>query len=196
MTKLPVLLPSYSDDIDGIDIATPCEVAWDSLRGDARVRHCGKCKQNVYNIEAMSRGEALRLVAAGEGRVCLRIFRRPDGTVVTADCRSRLRAARARGIGAFMAVLVVAGLAQLAAMAFGLLDLRRLTHQGRTMGAPAPVRMVSVTPPGLPTTSAPPPPVARGPEKERLRAIAAPRLTGVPRLMGKIRRGPVTTPLR
>jgi hypothetical protein len=187
MTKLPVL-PSYSDDIDGVDIATPCEVAWDSLRGDARVRHCSQCKQNVYNIEAMSRGEALRLVAAREGRVCLRIFRRPDGTVVTADCWSRLRAARARGLGAFVAVLVVAGLAELVAMAFGLLGLRRLTDQARTMGAPAPVPSVSVTPPGLPTTGVPT--AWRGPGEERLGEIAAPRL------MGKIRRGPVTTPRR
>jgi hypothetical protein len=192
MTKLPVL-PSYPDDIDGLDIATPCEVAWDSLRGDARVRHCGKCKQNVYNIEAMSRGEALRLVAAGEGRVCLRIFRRPDGTVVTADCWSRLRAARARGIGAFVAVLVVAGLAELAAMAFGLMGLRRLTDHGRTMGAPPPVPMLSVTPPGPPTTGVPP--LVRGPGEARPGEIASARLTA-PRLMGKIRRGSVTTPVR
>src|SRR3954469_12302446 len=99
MIKLPVFpapapAPARPDEIDALEIATPCEVPWDSLAGGVRVRHCGKCKQNVYNIEAMSRGEALRLVAAREGRVCLRIFRRPDGTVVTADCWSRLRAAR------------------------------------------------------------------------------------------------------
>jgi hypothetical protein len=156
MTKLPIL-PARPDEIDGLEIATPCEIPWDSLAGDARVRHCGKCKQNVYNIEAMSRGEALRLVAAREGRVCLRIFRRPDGTVVTADCWSRLRAARARGLGAFVAVLVVAGLAELAAMAFGLLGLRRLTDGGRTMGAVAPVPTVSVPRPGAPPPAIVPP---------------------------------------
>lgn len=146
MTK-PSLLPSRPDEIDGLEIATPCQVPWDSLPGGARVRHCGKCKQNVYNIEAMSRGEALRLVAAREGQVCLRIFRRPDGTVVTAGCWSRLRAARARGVSAFLAVLVVAALAELAAMAVGILGLRRLTDSARTMGALESARIAPVAVP-------------------------------------------------
>jgi hypothetical protein len=53
-----------------------------STPGDGRTRFCGQCRQNVYNVEAMSRGEARRLIAAREGRVCVRILRRPDGTVV------------------------------------------------------------------------------------------------------------------
>jgi hypothetical protein len=188
MTKLPVL-PSRPDEIDGLEIATPCEVAWDSLAGDARVRHCGKCRQNVYNIEAMTRGDALRLVAAREGRVCLRIFRRPDGTVVTADCWSRLRAARARGFGAFLAILVVAGLAELAAMAFGIFGLRRLMDGGRTMGgAPVPVPTVSA-----PTSVEPQPaPPSVPPDDWRM---DPPRLPAG-HLMGGIRRSPVKVPRR
>lgn len=115
------------DELDRVEIATPCEVPWDSLVGDDRVRHCGRCRQNVYNVEAMPRTEALRLIERGEGRLCWRLFRRPDGTVVTSDCWSRLKAARRRGTWAFLAVLVVAGWAEIAALFVGLSGLRRWT---------------------------------------------------------------------
>ncbi len=123
------------DAVDQIEIASPCAVSWSSMRGDDRVRFCGQCRQNVYNVEGFGRAEARRLVAEGEGRRCVRILRRPDGTVVTADCWARLRAARRRGLLPFVATLLVVGWAELVAMRFGLDGLRRL---GTRPPAPAP----------------------------------------------------------
>lgn len=108
--------------LEDIQIATPCQVPWDSLRGDDRVRACGRCQKNVYNVSEMTRVEALSLIRRHEGRVCLRIHRRPDGTVVTGDCWSRLRAARRRGLLSFVAVLLAIAWMQLvggARVAFG-----------------------------------------------------------------------------
>ncbi len=111
--------------MDQIVIASPCTVPWSSMPGDDRVRFCGRCRQNVYNVEGFGRAEARRLVAEGEGRLCVRILRRTDGTVVTADCWARLRAARRRGIAAFLAMLLVVGWTELVAIRFGLDGLRR-----------------------------------------------------------------------
>jgi hypothetical protein len=139
------------DVVDQVIISSPCTVPWEGMRGDDRVRFCGQCRQNVYNVESLDRGEARRLIAAREGRVCLRILRRDDGTVVTADCWTRLRAARRRGVVAFVAMLVVVGFAQLWAMRFGL---RTLT--GAEMGAPPshariePPAVGGIAPPSLP----------------------------------------------
>ena len=111
------------DAIDQIEISSPCTVSWDEMRaagGDGRVRFCGQCRQNVYNVEAMSRVEARRLIAAREGRVCVRILRRPDGTVVTADCWARLRAARRRGFLPFLGMMVLVGFTELIAIGVGL----------------------------------------------------------------------------
>jgi hypothetical protein len=128
------------DVVDEVAIASPCTVSWDGMRGDDRVRFCGQCRQNVYNVEALDRGAARRLIEAREGRVCLRILRRDDGTVVTADCWTRLRAARRRGVLAFVAMLIVVGFAQLCAMRFGLRALSgdRSPIGHTTMGAPPP----------------------------------------------------------
>ncbi|HEY4395513.1 MAG TPA: hypothetical protein VGP64_15690 [Polyangia bacterium] len=123
------------DAIDQIEIKSPCTVSWDEMRpsgGDGRVRFCGQCRQNVYNVEAMSRGEAHRLIAVREGRVCVRILRRPDGTVVTADCWARLRAARRRGLLPFVGMLLLVGFTELIAIGAGLARLEGM------LGGPPP----------------------------------------------------------
>lgn len=56
------------------------------MEGDDRSRFCGLCQLNVYNVEGLSREEALDLIGTSEGRLCLRLARRSDGTILTKDC--------------------------------------------------------------------------------------------------------------
>ncbi|MCY1016413.1 hypothetical protein [Pyxidicoccus sp. MSG2] len=77
-----------------LTIATPCQMRWDEMTGDARVRHCGACRLNVYNVSEMSTSEVEALLQPG-GSVCARVYRRSDGTVVTGDCRRVWREQRA-----------------------------------------------------------------------------------------------------
>jgi hypothetical protein len=56
------------------------------MHGDDKVRHCGDCAKNVYNLAGMTRFDAQLLLEQTEGRVCIRMFRRHDGTVLTSDC--------------------------------------------------------------------------------------------------------------
>ena len=80
-------LPRQPTCLDKIYIANPCKVAWDDMEGaDDRVRRCLTCKSNVYNISGMTRYSAEKLLTSTEGRLCGRIYRRFDGTVLTADC--------------------------------------------------------------------------------------------------------------
>lgn len=84
MVSLPTL-----DALDGLTIPVACTVPWDSMLGDDRTRFCGQCKQNVHDVSELTRAEALRLVSAGPDVPCLRLFRRPDGRVMTADCATK-----------------------------------------------------------------------------------------------------------
>jgi len=72
--------------LDVIDVARPCPADWNEMRGNERVRFCKHCSLHVYNLSAMTRREAERLVAETEGRLCARFYRRADGTVITGDC--------------------------------------------------------------------------------------------------------------
>ena len=81
---------------DRLRIASPCPISWDSMTGDNRVRFCGHCQLNVYNISELSRSEAQKLIASTEGGLCARLFRRDDGTILTKDCPVGLRALRRR----------------------------------------------------------------------------------------------------
>lgn len=60
--------------------------------GGDRVRFCGQCELNVYNLSAMSTLEAESLIARTEGRLCVRYYRRKDGSIITQDCPVGLRA--------------------------------------------------------------------------------------------------------
>lgn len=66
------------------------------MAGNDEVRFCGLCNLNVYNISAMTAGEAQRLIARTEGRLCAKLYRRADGTVITADCPVGWRALKRR----------------------------------------------------------------------------------------------------
>lgn len=69
-----------------ISVASPCKRDWNKMTGDDRSRYCSDCKLNVYNLSAMSQAELDDMVKQKEGRVCVRFFSRPDGTVLTRDC--------------------------------------------------------------------------------------------------------------
>ena len=100
--------------LDDIRIATPCDASWDEMPGDDRVRSCSACSRSVYNIAAMTSAEVAALIAGREGRVCGRIFRRADGTVLTSDCGAESAPAAPRrrrrvvGLTLVLAALAVA----------------------------------------------------------------------------------------
>lgn len=75
--------------LEEIKIARPCRADWDAMSGDQRARFCGMCHKNVYDISRMSRVEAENLIREKEGRLCVRLYRRADGTVITSDCPGR-----------------------------------------------------------------------------------------------------------
>jgi hypothetical protein len=155
-------LPVISNDrdvLDRIEIPLPCHVPWADMTGDDRIRFCGDCHQNVYNVAMFTRAEATRLLNDSSGRVCLRIFRRPDGTVITDDCRARLRAARKRGLLIFAGTLVIVFWAQICAQFVGLMGLRRVVDGVRTQGEAPTMPMAGAVAPMPPP---PPPPVEMG----------------------------------
>lgn len=79
-------MKKYSNPLDNIKIASPCPADWNEMRGDARRRHCLQCGLNVYNLSDMTRDEAESFLINSEGRVCVKYYRRKDGTVLTQDC--------------------------------------------------------------------------------------------------------------
>ena len=76
----------FYSPLDDVRVASPCSADWDSMYGDDVKRFCKECKLNVYNLSGMTREEAERLVTNAEGRLCIRFYKRPDGTIITQDC--------------------------------------------------------------------------------------------------------------
>ena len=83
-------------DINSLRVASPCHVGWDSMHGGDRERMCDQCGLSVYNLEGLDQTEIFDLITERRERVCVRLRRRADGTVMTRDCPRGLAAYRKR----------------------------------------------------------------------------------------------------
>ena len=89
-------MQKFTNPLDGVRVAAPCRADWEKMAGDERMRYCGQCSLHVYNLSGMTRKEAEVLVANAEGRLCVRFYRRADGTILTRNCPAGLRALKRR----------------------------------------------------------------------------------------------------
>jgi hypothetical protein len=80
--------------LNGLRVASPCDASWEEMEGDDLVRFCQHCQKNVYNLSGMSRREAAEFVRETEGKLCVRFYRRRDGTLLTDNCPVGFRGAR------------------------------------------------------------------------------------------------------
>lgn len=104
-------------NLTNIRIASPCPVEWEKMLGDERVRHCAECNLNVYNLSAMTERQVRELIQDSRGkRLCGRLYRRADGTVLTQDCPWSLRAL-ARKVSRLGAAVLTAVMGVTVAMA-------------------------------------------------------------------------------
>ena len=130
-----------TDVINRLRVSSPCPISWEQMTGNERVRFCQVCNLNVYNIAELTRREAAALVSESEGRICARLFRRGDGTVITRDCPVGLRAVRRRV--ARRTAAVFAAITSICASAFSYPASRALS--ARSTGRDSVVRNAAYT---------------------------------------------------
>lgn len=98
-------MPVYTNPLEHVKVAAPCPADWSKMVGDERVRYCDQCSLHVYNLSGMSRREAEALVTNAEGGLCVRYYRRPDGTILTQNCPVGLSALKRRAAHAATATM-------------------------------------------------------------------------------------------
>jgi len=86
----------FTGKLNNVRIAAPCPADWDSMYGNERVRFCEQCQLNVYNLSDMSRAEAEELIGRAEGGLCVRYYKRSDGSILTQNCPVGLRRLKRR----------------------------------------------------------------------------------------------------
>lgn len=159
--------------LDDVEVATPCHASWNAMAGDDRVRFCGSCQKNVYNLSSMSTAEAEEFVEKTEGEACIRFYRRADGTMLTSDCPEGAKARRfRRRVSAAVGGIAIAGtgLVSLAGMSMqGQMELPDRARKTPTIQHHAFDQPVTPSDPHLqPVTRPPvpsPPPVSSAPKK-------------------------------
>ena len=119
--------------LEGIRIAAPCTQDWDAMDGNGRVRHCGQCDKQVFNLSGMTRADAEVLVRERAGTMCVRLYQREDGTVLTSDCPVGVR--RRLTARALMSVATTALLGGLALLGLGVKKRADPATKGHTTSA-------------------------------------------------------------
>ncbi|MET0647429.1 MAG: hypothetical protein ABW208_12495 [Pyrinomonadaceae bacterium] len=98
-------MPTYTNPLEQVRVAAPCQSDWEKMVGDERVRCCDSCSLHVYNLSGMTRREAEALVTNSESRLCVRFYRRADGTILTRNCPVGLSALKRRAARAATATM-------------------------------------------------------------------------------------------
>jgi hypothetical protein len=154
-------MPGRTISLDTIQVASPCTAAWDDMSGTERMRFCHLCQKTVYNLSVMTRAQAEKLIRQKEGSLCVRLYRRRDGTVLTGDCPVGLRAARRR-MALWLGALAAGFLAVLAWG--GALLGWTITHQPRPRGGTPILNVFDPDPPDCIMGDIAPPEVAPPPQ--------------------------------
>jgi hypothetical protein len=178
-------MPGRTISLETIQVASPCDASWDDMAGTERMRFCHLCQKTVYNLSVMTREQAEKLIRQKEGKMCVRLYKRRDGTVMISDCPVGLRAVRRRAAllvgGAAACLLALVGsAAAFAGMKFAarlsrgagnaILNVVRPEPPDGIMGDICPVG-----PPPPPPNPPPPPPAQRSREPRSGRRAAGPR---------------------
>jgi hypothetical protein len=82
------------------------------MNGGSRERHCQLCDKQVHNFAAMTAREIEKLVLKSEGKLCARITRREDCSLVTLETQPRVSIAAQVAVSASLALSAIAGAAQ------------------------------------------------------------------------------------
>jgi ankyrin repeat protein len=105
------------------------------MTGNEQVRFCEHCNLHVTDLSAMTRQQAMRLVARSQGRLCVRYIQTPDGGVLMKQVPEKLYRIGCRvsrlAAGAFTATLSVAS----------------ATAQSQAEITPRPITPINVTAP-------------------------------------------------
>jgi hypothetical protein len=142
--------------LDSVTIASPCTASWDEMIGDDRSRFCTHCQKDVFNLSALPREEAETFLRERTSEVCVRLYKRADGTVLTSDCPVGVKRKRRRKA----AVAAVGGGLMAAGALFQMASRQQGSREGYMAGAleAMPVETAVPVAPTAPTASTAPEP--------------------------------------
>lgn len=95
--------------LQSVEVAALCDAEWDAMEGDKKKRFCAPCQRFVHNLAELTTAEAEALLLEPD-RVCVRLYRRADGTILTQDCPVGLRRRKRRRLAAAASALALGAL--------------------------------------------------------------------------------------
>ena len=76
-------MTTRKDTLQRLQVASPCQTAWEAMDGDARRRFCLQCNKHVHDFAQLTPREIAGLLRASRGHVCARLTHDGEGRLVT-----------------------------------------------------------------------------------------------------------------
>ena len=70
------------DYLDRLQVTSPCSAEWERMSGDEQQRYCDECQRVVYDFSKMTRRQIEAIVATSRNRLCARLTREEDGSLL------------------------------------------------------------------------------------------------------------------
>lgn len=74
-------MTTKSRTLDDFRGPSPCALHWEDLAGDDKIRYCSICSENVVNLSALTKAEAIRALENPKTG-CVHVFREQDETPI------------------------------------------------------------------------------------------------------------------
>ncbi len=104
------------DRLDRMQVQTPCEMDWELMAGDKKVRYCDLCQRNVYNLVQLTRVEIDKIWETEPERVCARIMKDDAGRLVTRETDATAAKTKSYQFSTFFLLALMTSCAPLAAV--------------------------------------------------------------------------------
>lgn len=96
--------------LDVLTTPTPCDMPWEIMEGSECMRVCPECARHVHDVTMMDAIDAEAFLADHMGEPPkLRLHRRPDGTLIDAECARGARQRQLRRLGSVVGVALAIG---------------------------------------------------------------------------------------
>lgn len=121
--RVAAMQPNPDENLQNLAVAVPCRAAWSRMPGTDKVRYCHECNLNVYNLSGMTAREADTLLRSHRGRLCIRLLRRRDGTIVRHGSELGRRRPLRRMLYALAGLLALVGFPSCVVQSLGAIDI-------------------------------------------------------------------------
>ena len=93
------------NSLENLEIKNPCQMDWEEMMGNEKVRRCERCQQSIYNISELTRRRALKVLNQPNEKICISYLQDENKQIITQTYFGIFKRNLVRAGGAILALI-------------------------------------------------------------------------------------------